>query len=66
MEGNCHHCLDFIIYEYVVVFMVMEEVMVKGMTVKMVVLMAANECNFFYSEERNHCMLTCHEHHIVQ
>jgi hypothetical protein len=37
MDGHRHHCLDFIIY--VVVVMVMEEVMVKGMVVEM-----ANEC----------------------
>jgi hypothetical protein len=41
MDGHRHHCLDFIIY--VVVVIVMEEVMVKGMTAKMVVEMS-NEC----------------------
>jgi hypothetical protein len=41
MDGHRHHCLDFIVY--VVVVMVMEEVMVKGMMAKMVVEMA-NEC----------------------
>jgi hypothetical protein len=56
MDRHHHHCLDFIIY--VVVVMVMEEVMVKGMMVKTVVKMA-NECNFFYSEERNHWRFDC-------